>query len=97
MSKLAELLERTFTLFFEMLADLGLELLFESVELTLISIEIIVVALLGQVSHNFTGWIVEVSLLTVWSKLAFLIFHLGLARRPRVGRVLFTAWDLDEV
>ena len=65
MSELAELLERTFSRLEVMLAHLSLELLLQSVELTVVAIEVVVVGLLGQVSKDFTWWVVKVS----WSTL----------------------------
>ena len=65
MSELAELLERTFSSIKEMLAHLGLEFLLESIELTLIAVEIVVVGLLSEMSQDLAWWVVEVS----WSSL----------------------------
>jgi hypothetical protein len=48
-----------------MFAHLGLELLLESIELTLVAIEIVVVGLLSEVSQDLAWWVVEVS----WSSL----------------------------
>jgi hypothetical protein len=64
-SELAELLERTFSSVKEMFAHLSLEFLLQGVELTLVAVEIVVVGLLGQVSKDFTWWVVKVS----WSSL----------------------------
>ena len=64
-SELAELLKWALSGFKEMLAHLGLELLLESIELTLVAIEVVVVGLLSQVSQNLAWWVVEVS----WSSL----------------------------
>lgn len=60
-SELAELGEWTVSLFHEMLAHLGLIFLLELVELTLVSVEVVIVVLLGEMSKNFTWWIVKVS------------------------------------
>lgn len=80
-SKLAELLEWALSGIKEMLTHLSLILLLESVELTLVSVEIIIVRLLSQVSQDLTWWIVKVS----WSSLGIntlaLISGLLLARR----------------
>ena len=65
MSELAELHERTFSSVKEMFAHLSLELLLLGIELTLVTVEIVVVGLLGQVSKDFTWWVVKVS----WSSL----------------------------
>jgi hypothetical protein len=46
----------------KVLAHLGLVLLLQSVELALITIEIVEVALLSQMSHNFAWGIVEILL-----------------------------------
>jgi hypothetical protein len=64
-SELAELLEWAFSGVEEMLAHLGLELLLESIELTLVAVEIVVVGLLSEVSQDFAWWVVEIS----WSSL----------------------------
>jgi len=61
MSKLAVLGERALLLFEVMLAQLSFVFLFERIELTLVSVEIIVVRLLGQVTHHFSWGIVEIS------------------------------------
>lgn len=79
MSELAVLVEWAFTVVYEMLAHLGLVLLLQSVELALISVEVVIVALLGKVSHHFAWWIVEVLLLAVGAEFAFLEFGLWLA------------------
>ena len=47
--------------FEEMFAELSFILLLQSVELSLISVEVIVVWLLCKVSHHFTRWVVKVS------------------------------------
>jgi hypothetical protein len=62
MGELAILLEWAFTGVEEMFAHLGLILLLESVELTLVTIEIVIVGLLSQMSHDFSRWVVEVLL-----------------------------------
>jgi hypothetical protein len=64
-SELAELLEWAFSSVEEMFAHLGLELLLESIKLTLISVEIVIVGLLSEVSQDLAWWVVEVS----WSSL----------------------------
>ncbi len=71
----------------EVLAHLGLELLLEIVELTLVTIEIIVVRLLSEMSHDLAWWIVEVSLLTVWSELSVLLELWVLAALAALGTV----------
>ena len=65
MSELAELLERTFSGVEEMFAHLSFELLLQGVELTLVSVKVIVVRLLSQVSEHLAWRVVEVS----WSSL----------------------------
>ena len=47
-----------------MSAELSLILLLERVEMTLVSVEIVVVRLLGQVSEHLLWWIVKVALLS---------------------------------
>ena len=61
MSELAELVEWALSFVHEMFAHLGLILLLELVELTLVSVEVVIVVLLGEMSKNFTWRIVEVS------------------------------------
>jgi hypothetical protein len=48
-----------------MFAHLSLELLLKCIEMTLTTVEIIIVGLLGQVLQDFTWWVIEVS----WSSL----------------------------
>lgn len=78
MSELAELHEWAVSLFHEMFAHLGLIFLLELVELTLVSVEVVIVVLLGEMSENFTWWVVKVS----WSavsiiSLTFISLFLG--------------------
>ena len=72
MSELAELLEWAGSLFHEVLAHLGLVFLLELVELALVSIEVVVVVLLGEMSEHFARRVVEVS----WSALGIEAFSL---------------------
>lgn len=60
-SELAELNEWAVSFLHKMFAHLGLIFLLELVELTLVSVEIVIVVLLGEMSKNFTWRIVEVS------------------------------------
>ena len=62
--ELAVFIEWTFSRFSEMPAELSLILLLERVEMTLVSVEIIVVRLLGQVPEHLLWWIVEIALLS---------------------------------
>jgi len=64
-SKLAELLERALSVVKIMLAHLSLILLLESIELSLVTVETIIVGLLSQMSQNLAWWVVKVS----WSSL----------------------------
>lgn len=65
-SELAILGEWTFSsLFHKMFAELSLVLLFKSIELPLVSVEVVVVRLLGKLFHNLTGRIVKVSWSTI--------------------------------
>ena len=80
MSELAELLEWALVIVDVVLAHLSLELLLHGVELTLIAVEVIVVALLGQMSHDLSWWVVEISLLTVGIKLSLLVLVLFAGR-----------------
>lgn len=78
MGELAELSKWAVSLLHEMLAHLGLIFLFELVELTLVSVEVVIVVLLGEMSKDFTWRIVKVS----WSAvgivtLAFVSLLLG--------------------
>lgn len=68
MSELAELHEWAVSLFHEMFAHLGLIFLLELVELTLVSVEVVIVVLLGEMSENFTWWVVKVS----WSAVSII-------------------------
>ena len=78
MSELAVLLEWTLAGLEEVLAHLGLVLLFQGVKLALVAVKIVVVGLLGQMSHHLAWGIVEVLLwLAVGSELAS-ILTLGL-------------------
>ena len=86
MSKLAVLSQGALVVGQEVLAHLGLVLLLESVKLTLVAIEVVEVALLGQVSHDLAWWIVEVLLwlsvgvqLSSVSTLALLVSSVGKA------------------
>ena len=60
MSKLAVLLQWAFTTFEVVLAELSLVLLFQSMDLALVAIEVLVIRLLGKLSHDLAWWIVEV-------------------------------------
>jgi len=71
----------------EVLAHLGLELLLEIVELTLVTIKIVVVRLLSEMSHDLAWWIVKVSLLTVRSELSVLLELRVLATLVALGTV----------
>lgn len=61
MCKLAVLCQRALTVFEVMFAQLSFIFLFQGVELTLVAIEVVVVGLLSQVSHDLSGWIIEIS------------------------------------
>lgn len=60
MSELTILCERTFVGLQEVLAQLSFIFLLQGVELTLVSVEIVIVLLLSKVSHDFSWRIVEV-------------------------------------
>jgi hypothetical protein len=70
--ELAELVKWAGLVFQVVLAQLGLILLFQSVELTLISVEVVVVRLLGQMAHDLSWWIIEIS----WPSLGIETFTL---------------------
>lgn len=65
MSELAVLVERARTVLGEVSAKLSLVLLLQSVELALIAVEVVIVALLSEMTKNLTGRVVEVLLATV--------------------------------
>ena len=73
-SELAIFIERTFSSLREVPAELSLVLLLERVEMTLVTVEIVVVRLLGQVPEHLLGWIVEIALL---SRLVLVVFGLA--------------------
>lgn len=80
MGKLTILSERAFGILKVMFAELSFILLLKSVELSLISIEVVIVWLLSEVSHDFSWWVVKIS----WSSLC--IVTLALIAR------LLTSW-----
>lgn len=61
MGELAVLSERALLILEKVLAQLSFVLLFQGVELALASIEIVIVRLLSEVTHDFAGWIIEIS------------------------------------
>jgi len=65
--ELAELVKWAFSLLREVLAHLGLEFLLQGIELALGTVEVVIVARLLKVSHDFSWWVVEISFLSVWS------------------------------
>ncbi len=65
MSELAVLVKGTSASLEEMFAELGLVLLLQRVELALVAIEIVIVALLSQVTQDLARRIVEVALLSI--------------------------------
>lgn len=65
MSELAEFLKRTGSGLHEMLAQLGLVLLLKCVELALVTIEIVIVALLSQMTQNLGRRIIKVAWSTI--------------------------------
>jgi hypothetical protein len=66
MGKLAVLLQWAVSVVEVMLAKLSLVLLLQSVDLSLVSIEIVIVGLLSQLSNDLSWWIVEVP----WSSIS---------------------------
>ena len=66
MSELAVLFERTASSVQEMFAELGLVLLFQRVELALVSIEVVIVTLLSQVPEDLARRVVEVAFLAIF-------------------------------
>ena len=71
-SELAELVEWAFFRFNVMLAELSLVLLFQSVNLASITVEAVIVWLVGEASKNLAWWVVEVS----WSSIGVKTFSL---------------------
>jgi len=61
MSKLAVLVKWAVPSVREMFAHLSLVFLFECVDLSLVSIEVIVVWLIGEAAEHFAWWVVEVA------------------------------------
>ena len=61
MSKLTILVKRAITGVHEMFAHLCLVFLFQCVYLALISVEVVIVGLVGKTSKNFAWWVIEVS------------------------------------
>lgn len=72
MCELAVLSKWAHFVFQVVLAQLGFIFLFQSVELTLISVEVVVVRLLGQMAHDLSWWIIEIS----WPSLGIETFTL---------------------
>ena len=105
MCELAVLGEGAVVVCQEVLAHLGLVLLLQSVELSLISVEVVEVALLGQVSHDLAWWVVEVLLgLSIGIQLSSVSLASLLAPRVReavVGSLdilsRFSWWSLEEL
>lgn len=64
----------------EMLAKLGLVLLLEGVDLSLVSVEIVIIGLLSQLSNDFSRRIVEVPWSPVGIDALSLVSHLILSR-----------------
>lgn len=85
MRKLTILSERAFALLQPVFAELSFVLLLECVELSLISIEVVIVWLLGEVSHHFSWRIVKIS----WSALSIVTLAL-IARLLTSGIVLLS-------
>lgn len=61
MGELAEFLKAASSMLHKVLTELGLVLLLESVELALVTIEVIVVTLLGKMSQHLRWWVVKVA------------------------------------
>ena len=70
--ELAELMEWARAVLQEMLAELGLVLLFQSVDLALVAVEAVVVGLVGEASEDLSWWVVEVP----WSSVGVNTFSL---------------------
>jgi hypothetical protein len=82
MGKLTVLLERARLVVQPMSAELSFILLLESIELTLISVEIVVVRLLSQVTHDLSRWVVEIP----WTSIC--IITLALIARFLTRRII---------
>jgi len=61
MSELAVLSQWALLLLEVVLAELSFVFLLQGVELPLVTVEIVVVRLLGQVPHDLAWWIIEIS------------------------------------
>lgn len=72
MGKLTILCEWALALLEPMLAELSFVFLLQSIELALVSVEVVIVGLLSEVSHDFSWWIIEVP----WSSLSVVTFSL---------------------
>jgi len=72
MSKLAELMEWARLVLQVVLAELGLVLLLQGVDLALVAVEAVIVRLVGEASKNLAWWVVEVS----WSSVGINTFSL---------------------
>ena len=70
--KLTVLSEWTFVVVQVVLAQLSFVFLLQSIELALVSVEVVVVGLLSKVPHHFSRWVVEVP----WSALSIHTFAL---------------------
>lgn len=89
MGELAELLQGAEAGVQEVLAHLGLILLLQSIELAMVAVKIVVVRLLGHVSHHLAWGVVEVLLgLTVGSELAAVLRLVAVGRHFLGGAVL---------
>ena len=82
MCELAIFVEWAVAVLQEVTAELSLVLLLERVELALVSVEVVVVRLLGQVSEHLLGRIVEIALLL---GLVLVVFGLAGAAVSSVG------------
>ena len=95
MRKLAIVRQRTSAILQEVLAHLSFVLLLQSIILTLVSIEVVKVALLSKVSHDFSRRVVEILLwLSISIELASVSGSSLLA--SRVG-VMVLRWGLIDL
>ena len=98
MGKLAVLLQWALSMTKEMLAHLSLILLLQSVELALVSVEVVIVGLLCKVAHHFSWWVVEILLWrSIWPKLSSVLGFCLSSSWVKVGSWTFRGgwWHLS--
>lgn len=86
MSKLAELFKTASTMFHKVLAQLSLVLLLKCVELALVTIKVVIVALLSQMTEHFRWRVVEVARSTIL--ITFVVSAFALLGASRLGLLI---------